>query len=167
MPGQFQVKGPSVFSEYYGNKSATEASFTDDGWFITGDRAHLDGDGNLFLVGREKDCVNINGVKHPTHDVEHCIEDAKIDGVTHSCVYVCPMRLANAETETYGVFYPHRIIVEGDLDVAQRRAVGATSRTIKNARTVFCGDPRPRTLFSRSHGHRRRRHRWERFRAGS
>ena len=101
-------------------------------------RAHLDGDGSLFLVRRENNCVNINSIKHPTHDVEHYIEDAKLDGVMHSCMYVCPMCLANAETETYGVFYPHCIIVEGDLDVVQRHAVTATSHTIKNTCKVFC-----------------------------
>jgi len=59
--GQLQIRGPTVFTEYYGNKRATAESFTTDGWFITGDLAQLDGGGNLSLVGRGKDCINING----------------------------------------------------------------------------------------------------------
>lgn len=34
--GNLQVKGPTVFKEYFNKPEATKESFTDDGWFITG-----------------------------------------------------------------------------------------------------------------------------------
>ena len=54
IPGEVQVKGPNVCLGYYKNPDTTGASFTDDGWFKTGDMGVLDEDGYLFLRGRSK-----------------------------------------------------------------------------------------------------------------
>ena len=54
VPGEVQVKGPNVCLGYYRNEEATNASFTEDGWFRTGDMGVVDKDGYLFLRGRSK-----------------------------------------------------------------------------------------------------------------
>ena len=54
VPGEVQVKGPNVCLGYYKNEEATRESFTEDGWFRTGDMGILDRDGYLFLRGRSK-----------------------------------------------------------------------------------------------------------------
>ena len=54
VPGEVLVKGPNVFLGYFKNEQATEAAFTDDGWFKTGDMGVIDQDGYLFLRGRSK-----------------------------------------------------------------------------------------------------------------
>lgn len=136
--GQLQLSGPTVFREYYNNVAATEKSLTKDGWFITGDQAVIDTDGNLHMVGRDTDYVNINGVKHPSVDVEHYIEDSDIDGVIRSFVFVCPLRLPNADTETYCVFYLHASATQDDLPEAHVRSMAATNQSIKRACSVFC-----------------------------
>ncbi|KAF9469572.1 acetyl-CoA synthetase-like protein [Collybia nuda] len=150
--GQLQLKGPTIFEEYFNNPAATLESFS-DGWFITGDVAQFDHDGNLYLMGRDKDCININGVKHPSVDVEHYIEDLKIDGLMKSFVYACPMRLPNADTETYGVFYQHDIFVENTLSKEDTSAITATNRAVRAASGLFCSQaphvvlPLPRKSF--------------------
>lgn len=136
--GQLQLSGPTVFREYYNNVTATEKSFTKDGWFITGDQAVIDTDGNLHMVGRDTDYVNINGVKHPSVDVEHYIEDSDIDGVIRSFVFVCPLRLPNADTETYCVFYLHASATQDDLPEVHVRSMAVTNQSIKRACSVFC-----------------------------
>jgi long-chain acyl-CoA synthetase len=45
------VRGPNVFSGYWGRPEATAAAFTTDGWFRTGDRAVLEGD-HVKILGR-------------------------------------------------------------------------------------------------------------------
>jgi long-chain acyl-CoA synthetase len=54
IPGEVLVKGPNVFQGYYKNEQATRQSFTEDGWFKTGDMGVVDEDGYLFLRGRSK-----------------------------------------------------------------------------------------------------------------
>mgnify|MGYP002623996076 CR=1 FL=1 len=54
IPGEVQVKGPNVCLGYYKNPDTTKASFTEDGWFRTGDMGIMDEDGYLFLRGRSK-----------------------------------------------------------------------------------------------------------------
>ncbi len=54
IPGEVLVKGANVFLGYYKNEEATEASFTADGWFRTGDMGIMDSEGYLFLRGRSK-----------------------------------------------------------------------------------------------------------------
>ena len=54
IPGELQIHGPNVCLGYYKNEQATKESFTDDGWFRTGDMGIIDSDGYLFLRGRSK-----------------------------------------------------------------------------------------------------------------
>ncbi|GGX74097.1 AMP-binding protein [Saccharospirillum salsuginis] len=52
--GELQVRGDTVFSEYYNNPEATAESFV-DGWFKTGDKATQNPDGSFTIVGRLKE----------------------------------------------------------------------------------------------------------------
>jgi len=53
--GEVLIKGPAVFREYYKNPEVTAESFTDDGYFRTGDKADMDAEGYLKITGRVKD----------------------------------------------------------------------------------------------------------------
>lgn len=57
IPGEIQVRGELVFKGYYKNPDATAATFTEDGWFRTGDLATMDKDKSLFIVGRSKNMI--------------------------------------------------------------------------------------------------------------
>lgn len=71
--GELQVRGSSVFPGYFDNPEANEESFTDDGWFKTGDLAMLDQDQNLIITGRIKDIISRGGVKFNPADIEELI----------------------------------------------------------------------------------------------
>jgi cyclohexanecarboxylate-CoA ligase len=71
--GELQVRGPSVFSEYYNNREATNAAFTADGWFRTGDLAEARGE-YFAITGRSKDLIDRGGVKINPADVEMLLD---------------------------------------------------------------------------------------------
>jgi long-chain acyl-CoA synthetase len=53
--GEIQLRSPGLFSGYYLNPEATAQSYTEDGWFHTGDAGYLDADGQLKIIDRAKD----------------------------------------------------------------------------------------------------------------
>ncbi|HEX9959403.1 MAG TPA: AMP-binding protein, partial [Pyrinomonadaceae bacterium] len=65
--GEVLIKGGMVFKGYYKNEEATRATFTEDGWFRTGDLGKFDQDGHLYIVGRGKDVIVLPSGKnvHP------------------------------------------------------------------------------------------------------
>ena len=61
VPGELQVRGFSLMLGYYKKLEETSASFTDDGWFRTGDTAIWLADGYIRLLGRRKDMLKVGG----------------------------------------------------------------------------------------------------------
>ena len=59
--GELQVRGRYVMKEYYRKPAETAASFTEDGWFRTGDAAMWLTDGCLRFLGRYKDMLKVGG----------------------------------------------------------------------------------------------------------
>ncbi|NYT84899.1 AMP-dependent synthetase/ligase [Pollutimonas harenae] len=53
--GEIQIKSPGMFKGYYRNPQATSESYTEDGWYHTGDAGYLDEDGQLKIIDRAKD----------------------------------------------------------------------------------------------------------------
>lgn len=103
--GELEVGGPIVFKRYYNNEKATSESFTEDGWFKTGDQAVFDAANKLRLVGRSKETINVNGVKYSPLDIETAIEEAEIEGIAKSYVIVFPYRRNGMQTESICVAY--------------------------------------------------------------
>lgn len=62
--GEVQVIGPSVMQGYYNMPEETDAVFTEDGWFKTGDLGKLDSEGYLYLAGRAKNLIVTEGGKN-------------------------------------------------------------------------------------------------------
>ena len=86
--GTVEVRGANVFKGYWGLPDKTAEDFRSDGFFITGDLGHLDGEGRLALVGRGKDLIISGGYNIYPKEVEFCIDD--VPGVTESAVIGVP-----------------------------------------------------------------------------
>jgi fatty-acyl-CoA synthase len=72
MIGKLWCKGPSLMKGYFRDQEATDACLV-DGWLDTGDMAYLS-DGYIFIVGRAKDMIIINGKNHWPQDIEWAVE---------------------------------------------------------------------------------------------
>ena len=65
-------KGPSVMVGYFRDDEATAACMV-DGWLDTGDMGYMSS-GYLYIVGRAKDMIIINGKNHWPQDIEWAVE---------------------------------------------------------------------------------------------
>ncbi|WP_239805089.1 fatty acyl-AMP ligase [Croceicoccus hydrothermalis] len=70
--GKVWCRGPSVMHSYFRDEEATAACLV-DGWLDTGDMGYM-ADGYLFIVGRAKDMIIINGKNHWPQDIEWAVE---------------------------------------------------------------------------------------------
>ncbi|MCW3835797.1 fatty acyl-AMP ligase [Sphingomonas canadensis] len=70
--GKVWCRGPSVMVGYFRDKDSTEACLV-DGWLDTGDMGYLS-DGYIYIVGRAKDMIIINGRNHWPQDIEWAVE---------------------------------------------------------------------------------------------
>ncbi|OXM65710.1 fatty acyl-AMP ligase [Amycolatopsis vastitatis] len=80
--GEIRVSGPNVGQGYWGRAEASAATFglppsdpgTGEGWLATGDLGVVF-DGELFVTGRLKDLVVVDGRNHYPQDIEQTVEE--------------------------------------------------------------------------------------------
>lgn len=72
-PGELMVQGGIVMGGYYGNESATNDTISADGWLRTGDIAHMDEDGFVFIVDRLKDLIITAGYNVYPAEIERVV----------------------------------------------------------------------------------------------
>ncbi|MDF2386124.1 fatty acyl-AMP ligase [Nostoc ellipsosporum NOK] len=70
--GKVWCKGPSVMVGYFRDQEATDACLK-DGWLDTGDMGYIS-EGYIYIVGRAKDMIIINGKNHWPQDIEWAVE---------------------------------------------------------------------------------------------
>ncbi len=77
--GKVWCKGPSVMHSYFRDPEATDDCLV-NGWLDTGDMGYM-ADDYLFIVGRAKDMIIINGKNHWPQDIEWAVE--QLPGFNH------------------------------------------------------------------------------------
>jgi fatty-acyl-CoA synthase len=70
--GKVWCRGPSVMHSYFRDEAATDAALV-DGWLDTGDMGYM-AEGYLFIVGRAKDMIIVNGKNLWPQDIEWAVE---------------------------------------------------------------------------------------------
>ena len=116
--GELEVRGPSVFCQYWRRPEETAAAFTPDGWFKTGDIAVIDKDGFLAITDRKKDLIKTSGGKF--------IAPQPIENSLKSNVLVAQAAIV-AERRKFPmvIIQPHFPVLE---DWARANQVAAASR---------------------------------------
>jgi long-chain acyl-CoA synthetase len=69
-PGELLIKGPQVFGGYWNREDETRRSFTQDGWFCTGDIVTMDEQGLMYIVDRKKDMILVSGFNVYPNEIE-------------------------------------------------------------------------------------------------
>lgn len=86
--GRLKVRGPAVARAYYGG--ASNEQFDAEGWFDTGDVAHIDPNGYMQITDRAKDVIKSGGEWISTIELENLavghpdVAEAAVIGIRHS-----------------------------------------------------------------------------------
>ncbi|AZI36431.1 putative acyl-CoA synthetase [Caenibius tardaugens NBRC 16725] len=143
--GKVWCKGPSVMHSYFRDPVATEECLV-DGWLDTGDMGYM-ADGYLFIVGRAKDMIIINGKNHWPQDIEWAVE--QLPGFNHGDIAAFSVETDNGE-EAPAVLVHCRVSDE-DKRVELRDQIRDKVRSITGMNCVVELVP-PRTLPRTSSG---------------
>ncbi|HWZ42667.1 MAG TPA: amino acid adenylation domain-containing protein, partial [Candidatus Saccharimonadales bacterium] len=110
--GRLQVSGPTVTLGYYNAPEQNQDSFTDDGWFKTGDLGLLH-EGRLTITGREKNVIIVYGVNYYSHEIEAVVEEVK--GVRISYTAAVATRHPQSNTDDLAIFFCPDSFEDGHL----------------------------------------------------
>ena len=143
--GKVWCKGISVMHSYFRDPEAT-AECMADGWLDTGDMGYLV-DGYLFIVGRAKDMIIINGKNHWPQDIEWAVE--QIPGFHQGDIAAFAIETATGE-ETAAVLV-HCRVSDPEERMKLRDAIRDKVRSITGMNCVIELVP-PRTLPRTSSG---------------
>jgi len=144
--GKVWCKGPSVMHSYFRDPEATADCMT-DGWLDTGDMGYLNEGGYLFIVGRAKDMIIINGKNHWPQDIEWAVE--QLPGFNHGDIAAFAVETENGE-EAPAVLV-HCRVSDPEARVALRDQIRDKVRSITGMNCVVELVP-PRTLPRTSSG---------------
>ena len=141
--GEVQAKGPGVFSGYRGLPEATAETFTEDGWFRTGDLGYLDDDGRLVLLGRVSTLIVTEGGENvqPTAVEEHY--------AGHRAVREVGVLKHDGRLAALVVPEPRELLADEEPADAARRAIEERSEGLPSyqraTEVAVTSEPLPRT----------------------
>lgn len=108
--GEIQIKGDTVFQEYWQRPEATAQSFTPDGWFMTGDTAIVE-DGYYRILGRTSmDIIKSGGYKLSALEIEEVLR-------THLVVLDCAV--VGLPSEEWGETVAAALVTKTEIDLQE------------------------------------------------
>ena len=121
IPGEIQARGRNLTIGYYKNPVATEAAFTKDGWFRTGDLGIIDEKGNIFIRGRIKSMIlNSSGQN---------IYPEEVEAVLSNCPNVDECLVVDRDGKITALVYTE---FPEDMDEATKAAIPGQIREAAN-----------------------------------
>ena len=119
--GEIQARGANLTIGYYKNPEATTASFTDDGWFRTGDLGVMDKNNNIFIRGRIKSMIlNSSGQN---------IYPEEVEAVVANCEHVTECLVVDRAGKIVALVYCEQY---EDMDDETRAAISEQIRNEAN-----------------------------------
>lgn len=119
--GEILVRGDNVMLGYYKDEENTRRSFTDDGWFMTGDLGYLDRNNFLYICGRKKNLIILSNGKnvHP-EELEQAIVE-KLAYVKEVIVYASVASNGTQDAITACIYLDDEFIQSSEItDIRER-----------------------------------------------
>ena len=117
--GHIQIRGGNVTGGYYEDRHADADNFTADRWLRTGDLGLIH-DGELYITGRHKEILFVNGQNYYPHDLERIAE--QVPGLELGKVMVAGVRPVGAPADELVVFVLHRAEIAEFAPIARQVA---------------------------------------------
>ncbi len=99
--GTIETRSACVTPGYHGLPELNRATISEDGWLDTGDLGFISG-GDLYLTGRRKDLVIINGANYYPHDIEDIA--AQVPPLDLNMVLACAVPMPEQNREGLAIF---------------------------------------------------------------
>ncbi|MDN3016168.1 AMP-binding protein [Paenibacillus sp. BSR1-1] len=120
-PGEIWIRGGCVAKGYYKNEEETNANFTHDGFWKSGDIAYMDEKGYLFLVDRKKDMIITGGFNVYAIEVENALNSHP--AVQQSVVVGIPH-------EKWGESVHAEVILKNSMQISEQELITFTKDKI-------------------------------------
>jgi len=117
--GHIHIRGDNVTGGYFEDPAVNAATFTADGWLRTGDLGLIH-QGELYITGRHKEILFVNGQNYYPHDLERIAEE--VPGLELGKVVVAGVRPIGAQADELLVFVLHRADMAGFVPLARQVA---------------------------------------------
>jgi acyl-CoA synthetase (AMP-forming)/AMP-acid ligase II/acyl carrier protein len=113
--GHIHIRGANVTRGYYEDPATNATSFTADGWLRTGDLGVIEDD-DLYITGRAKEIIFVNGQNYYPHDLENIA--LRAPGLELGKVVLAGVRPRGAQADQLVAFVLHRADMASFLPVA-------------------------------------------------
>jgi len=113
--GNILISGDNVTKGYYENPEANAKGFSADGWLKTGDLGMMKG-GKLYITGRAKEIIFVNGQNYYPHDIESIA--IRADDMELGKVVAAGVRPKHGSTDDLIIFVLHRMDMKEFLPIA-------------------------------------------------
>ncbi|WP_018333117.1 AMP-binding protein [Actinomycetospora chiangmaiensis] len=149
--GELQVRGACLFDGYLNRPEATAETWTDDGWFRTGDAAVVDAGGYHRIVGRRSvDLIKSGGYRVGAGEVETAL--LAYEGISEAAV------VGEPDSDLGQRIVAHVVCPDGAVDAqAVMDFVGERLSKHKRPREVVVVDELPRNAMGKVQKARLRR----------
>ncbi len=141
--GELIVRGPQVFSGYYGRPEETEEVFV-DGWFRTGDIVTIDDAGFVRIVDRIKELIITGGFN---------VAPTEVEGVLRQHPAVADVAVVGLPSEHSGEEVVAAIVLDPSIEDIDETAIREFARSIltpyKVPRRIFVVDELPKSLIGK------------------
>ncbi len=107
--GEILVKGPNVMVGYYNNDKANEGTFTEDGWFCTGDIGEITDNGLKIITRKDRIFKLLNAEKIVPTKIE--------ENITKKCHFISYAYVAgNGKKYPVAILFPNRNLFNKKLE---------------------------------------------------
>ena len=140
--GEILVRGPNVMEGYW-NKPLETAAALDAGWYHTGDVAHADADGYLYVDGRCRDVIISGGENIYPAEIENALAD---------CADIAEVAVVGRPDERWGEAVVAVVVPVRGAQISREKLctllAGRVAR-FKHPRDVVLAESLPRTALGK------------------